>query len=273
MSLSIPISKYLRSLAQFEKKGVACPYCGNIIITKDGSYFACPFCEMHSNEVQVSKQRDDIKSLLVSKNKFISSNAWDDAAKAVDQMLLLDPSPQMIFASAIFYESFSNHCWHDVDYSIGGYMEQNSINREKSWVLKSKSRTLLYRDIKICGDEIKTGKETDIAFIKFLAEMKVSKFAQAKDTLGIIMGSSTLSRANDYACMSYYSQINDQKNAIKYIDSISTTDLSAFYYLAKLLVKNRRNADACKILFRFVEKASMPKATELLFKLKSVGEK
>ncbi len=273
MSLSISIPKYLHSLGQFEKRGVSCPYCGNVIITKDGSYFACPFCEMHSNEVQVSKQRDDLKGLLASKNKLISSNAWDDAAKIVEQILLLDPSPQMIYASAVFYESFSNYCWHDVNYSLGGYMEQNSINREKSWMLTSKSKTLLYRDIKICGDEIKSGKETDITFIKFLAEMKVSKFAQAKDTLDIIMESSTLPRAKDHAGMSYYSQINDQKNAIKYIDLMLTTDLSAFYYLSKLLVKNRRNDDADKILVPFVEKTSMPKAMELLFKIKDVNAK
>lgn len=273
MSPSISIPRYIHSLAQYGKKGLPCPYCGNIIITKDGSYFACSFCEMHSNDVQLSKQRDDVKGLLVSKNNFISGNAWDDAAGIVDQIMALDQSPQMAYASAIFYEAFSNYCWHNINYCLGGYMEANSVNREKSWMLLSKSKTLLYRNIKICADQIKLGNEVDIIFIKFLSEIKVSKLAEAKNTLDIIMGSDTIPRARDYACMVYYSQINDQKNALKYIDIMSNTDLSSFYYLARLLAKSRLNGAALKILEPLTEKTSMPKARELLFKIKDLEVK
>ena len=267
MGLFASTPKYLRSLSMFNKPGPACPYCGNVIITKDGNYFVCSFCEMHSEEKQAKSLRGDIRALLTSKNNLILSNSWDEAAKLTEQIITLESTPQRLYSTAIFYEMFSNYCWHNIKYDLGGYMEQNSVNREKSWALLARSKSFFYESIKTCAEEIKTGQEVDLAFIKLLAESRVSKLADAKETLGIITKSLVADQVKDYACMVYYTSIKDPKSAMRCVSNVSTAEVSAFYYVAKLLANEKRTKDAKEILQLLIQKTAMPRAAELLFKI------
>ncbi len=267
MSLSISLPKYLRSLDSFQGKGSTCPYCANEISTKSSGESICNFCEMPSDTSQWKKLRSDIHGFITAKNNLISKNSWAEAAKLVEQAIAIDQSPHMLYSSGIFYEAYSNYEWHSVDYNLKGYMEENSMHRELSWQLLSRSKTLIYHTIKMCHDTLTSEPDYHLAYVKLIAETRMKRMAQARSTLSLINSDPNPSTRKDYANMVYYSCINDTKNAILYIDSVSNTQINAFYYLSKLLVNNSMTEDAKAILVKLNNKANIPKARELLIKI------
>ncbi len=270
MSLYGSASGNIKTINSFQYQNYDCPFCASRIFGRAGSPISCNFCEMHIEKWQIERLRPDIRALLVSKKNLLANNSWDAAAKTVEQIIKLDQSPQMLFAAATFYEAYSNYFWHSVNYNLNGYMEQNSVNREFSWQLLSKSKTLLFEAIKECSAHLKTTRDINLAFVKLLAEAKLSRLFDAKETLKMINSAPDPDPLKDYANMVYLSHLGDSKHAAPYIQRAALTELNAFYYIAMLLAKEKKNDEAKRILLPMLAKTNMPRAMELLFKIEDV---
>jgi hypothetical protein len=272
--MPINIKRYLQILNNLNPNIVECGYCGNEIDSYS-EVAMCHFCELYTTNIitHLNEEQQHIKELIDNRNKAFIEQKWQDAfnfAKEID----ISNDPAILYGNALFYWTFSDYLYHNINYGIEGYMEPNSNAREKSLIVISQSKTLIYKTINICNLQLKEGYHKDTAYLKVIAECKMSRFVNAKKTLDLInQKEDNNSPIVQYANMVYYTGIKDKSKALIYIDKLVENQLNAFYYLAKILVLDKKIDDAKRILEIVAKKAYFPRANEMLVNINDIFEK
>jgi hypothetical protein len=254
---------------------LTCPHCGSDTKFIGGKDAFCNFCERYISAQETNFQKEGGLELpFIEVHSLIKQDEWYDAAKKVEMLLKQSSDPLFLYNSALFYYCFSNRKYHERDYTLHGFMEQNAKNISESLDLTSKWKECLFKAIRRINNEIKNNSpvDQDLLFVKFMSEIKLNRLADSRKTLNVLHGSGAQAIRDNYAFM-VYSVENDEKGAEKSLDGmLSRGEVNAFYYLAKYLAKHRKINDADSILKFINKRANVLMAQELLYRIESTRE-
>jgi hypothetical protein len=257
-------AKYI--LVRFEQ--MLCPYCYKES-PSCSDIFVCANCELISRS-SVAIRRDGRADIIMQLNQMESGGDSEGVEGKINELIQDGASLHDLYAAALFYKRLSNNRYLAVDYGRGGFMEENSDNRERSWMDLAKYKGLLYRVIWGCRYELKTGYNTDITYLEFTAEIALGQLEYAKTTLEMMNAKSKSNGDSDvveYANSIYYSAVGDDATAIKNIDAVAPKIPGVLYYLAAMHVRRKRYGYALTLLTALREKTGSARAEELISRI------
>jgi tetratricopeptide (TPR) repeat protein len=226
-----------------------CAYCGaqTVVTGQSGICSNCESIVYHTlDDIQASSPV--IIGLLSRINALTEKGDYAGAAAEYDKLIAANKDDANLFyAAGLFYIKYSNYEVSKINYSLPGFMEQNSQQRHRANDLTSKARLMLNRAIYISDATVAKG--TDQArqmYIRFLCSVKLNKLREAQGSIQKIKS------LNDEA-LAKYTELVLNLNAANYnyvIDHAKellddkTFYINAAFYLSVALFKKRMYRDS-----------------------------
>lgn len=270
-------SGYLKALDQIVSTGVKCRCCGYVLFAFSAAQSGfCSFCEAYSNDTYMSINKNiELKDKIIAMSDALSRKSWLEGAKLADE-LVATGDPSALYGAANFYAAFSDSVYHDVDYTLGGFMYDNASrrsdepkkNRYNAMGLASKSREYFYKAIKVIGDS-KTA-DPSLLFIVFMANIKLKRNAHAGLALQLLKKDNTAGAIPDYADMVML-ELGRHPRALRQIEKMADSgNINAFYYLAHHAAMRKDFNTAKAILSKLSDNTTMLMADELIGRITDV---
>jgi hypothetical protein len=231
---------------------IICTYCGAETLSV-GELVICSNCE---NMMEYNASAADrsyagnftnvqrIKDLVAAKDFKSAVRVWEEIEWA-------EPEPQMLYAEALFYISYSNYEASLVDYGLAGFMEGNIAHREESLRLYSIAKAKLNSGISSIESEMSGGVSSlPLDYAAFLMHMKLDNLGAAKKYLEDMKGYGD-SYVYQYALMVFSAATKDYKKVVDCAMGLCTRErfsMGAVYYLAWGLFKERRKSQARELV-------------------------
>ncbi len=252
-----------------------CVHCGNAIISIPLKESFCHFCELIGDDdsVDSSKGYKELRGMMDSRNELALSGKWDDAS-AVAEKIKMTAIPSVLYANGLFYLAFSDVLYKSVDYGMEGYMEGNSDNRERSIKVLSEGKTQIYKAIRLSEDRLQHGYDSAPAYLRFIAYSRLQVPDGAKAALiALESKESKESALLLYARTVHLAAYGTERAALAEVGKATESQVNAFYYLARLMIREGRTGEAIKVLARLSSLVYMPLAAETLRKAREAERK
>ncbi|MEM0074518.1 MAG: hypothetical protein QW091_00435 [Candidatus Micrarchaeaceae archaeon] len=244
-----------------------CTYCGAETFARS-EHSACNFCELMPSDDTADKillPSSETISKMQEIHALIKSGDIDSAAAKTEQMANISTNPYVLYIAGRLYLRMSDIAYHGVNYNLKGFMEANAETREKGLRLEAKAREYFYKAI-FAIDTMHDVKSNTLLYVKFIALMRLGRYADAEKVLHALSENTSASR---YSAM-VYETFTNSKNAIERIKANIPKELNAFYYLAKYLAKNGKSNDAQTLLEKVMKIAELDMAFDLTEKIKQL---
>jgi len=248
----------------------ACPYCGNIFYSYLQNGSICPFCKLYTDRSEKELADDAIFKQLNAANNNIAQMKYYDLS-TIESSVIAKGDPAYTYALAILYMKNSDIKHKEKNYSLGGFMEDNSKNEEVSHALYAKAKALLYDVIFACKKNESINQE--LYYIEFLSEINLNRIYYAYKALEQIRKNEKNQHIVGYAEALYALKTNS-KNAVELANKLIKGGEPAINFeLAEFYARNGKLKEAKKILQTLVSNSiSMPSSKFLLDKLTSFHE-
>ena len=272
---------YYDALGKAFQSDLVCQCCGaRPYVLTNSAETICTFCEAYVNEGSGNAAKDSAEMWkeLSGMQACIYVGKWAEGTEHADAIAASD-KPHLLFGAAAFYNAFSDYVYHDVDYTIGGFMYQNSLKRSdqaqknsnNAMALISKSKGLLFRALKHISDTT-TNLDSQLMFTAFMSNIKLGRMPQASKMLTLINNSQCQPAIRSYANMVYTVMLG-QKHVEKYTDACFEMGIAnSVYYLARMLAYERQLDSAIRVAERFNSAIGMPSALYFSNWLKEVKD-
>lgn len=272
--------RYLKSLSSTGILALTCPHCGASTKSAEGRGSFCNFCEQYINVSDEEVQKEMSAEIAFTEiHAATREEKWDAAQKKITTLLQGSTDPRLFYISALFYLYLSDVKYRERDYTLHGFMEQNANNITASLDLTSKCKECFYRSVRLVKNDLDRNEldsnaliDAGFAFTKFMSEIKLHRFVDARKTLKMLHGPSVQSLLADYADMVYQVETNGKDVEASLEKMLSAMDINSFYYLAKALAKQKKLDEAEQVLNLLKDKANISMARELMNRIKSAQE-
>jgi tetratricopeptide (TPR) repeat protein len=246
--------EYVKILENSKKLStpLMCEYCG-VETASIGAICMCSNCEsmVITSRSAIEKKDHMLLDALDGINSSISNQKYDDAISVYDKLVAERKEPRMMYAAAIAHLKYSNYEITQIGYMRQGFMDENTLHRDKAAKLASSAKRLLTKSISLSKAEIAKGNTSiDLVYNRFLAQIKIGSKKGAKDSAAML-GKSGNKYASDYAAMVFESSMERYDNAMNAADELTKTgsfSVNAFYYIGLALFKKGKPKDAKLIL-------------------------
>lgn len=249
---------YASLLGNLERMGslLMCEYCG-VETSALGNQCMCSNCEslVFSTRSIIEKKDTVLLDTLENINRSADASDYDSVLRMYDQLMAERKEPSLLYAAAIAHLKYSNYEIMKIGYMSTGFMEENTVHRDKAAKLVSSAKKLLAKAISIANSEMAKGNSpVSLVYCKFLAQIKMDSVRGAKQTLGMLekMGNEY---AYNYAQMVFEAHMQRYGNAMKIAEKLTSEksfSLNAFYYIGLGLFKTGRLKDA-KVLLQALD--------------------
>ena len=243
----------------------ACPYCGNIFYSYLQNGSICPFCKLYTDRSENELSDDALFKQLNTANSNIAQIKYYDLS-SIESNVIAKRDPAYTYALAILYMKNSDIKHKEKNYSLGGFMEDNSKNEEMSHALYAKAKALLYDVIDACKKNESVNPE--LYYIEFLSEINLNRIYYAYKALEQIRKNEKNQHIVEYA-EALYSLKTNNKNAVELANKLIKSGEPAINFdLAEFYARNGKLKEAKKILQTLASNSiSMPNSKFLLDKI------
>jgi len=240
----------------------ACPYCGNIFYSYLQNGSICPFCKLYTDRSENELADDPLFKQLNTANSSIAQIKYYDLS-SIENNIIAKRDPAYIYALAVLYMGNSDIKHRDKNYSLGGFMEENSKNEEMSHALYAKAKALLYDVIDACKKNESVNPE--LYYIEFLSEINLNRSYYAYKALEELHKNEKNQHIIEYAEALYALKTNS-KNAVELANKIINSGEPAISFeLAEFYARNGKLKEAKKVLQPLASNSiSMPSSKFLL---------
>jgi len=231
---------------------LTCRYCGTDTRSV-GQMCMCSNCEciVDSSRSAIEKGDHLLIASLDRINGSMGTNNYADAATANDQLVAQKKDPLMMYAAALAYLKYSNYEITQIGYMTPGFMEGNTVHRDKAAKLASSAKRLLAKSIAVSNAAIKEGNSSfGILYARFLAQVKMGMKKGASDSIAMLEKSGN-SYVHDYSRMVFESSMERYEKVIAAAEKLMTAEsfsVNAFYYAGLALFKTRKLKEAKMVL-------------------------
>ena len=245
---------YVSALDEFRKSAIMliCEYCGTQTPSA-GDICLCFNCESMVITTRAILERRDhtLVDTLDSINKNINDMNYEAAVPLYEKLIADRKDPSLMYAAAILYLKYSNYEITQIGYAKIGFMEENTIHRDKGAKLASTAKKLLTKSISVANAEIAKGNmPLSLVYNRFLAQIKMGGVKGAKESIELLQKTGNEYIYN-YASMVFESRMEHYDNALKIADKLTdqkSFSVNAFYYIGLALFKKRKIKDAKMVL-------------------------
>ncbi len=264
--------KYLGGIKKTDVLELTCPHCGMPTRSLKGKDAFCNFCEQYINisEAEIVKETG-VELPFSEVSNAISAGMFEEAEKKLAALRKGKADPLLMYMSGLSYLCFSDAKYHETNYRLRGFMEQNSANIRKGLDLASTSKECFYKAIKVIryGIERDVTVEGSMLFIKFMSEIRLKRFVDAERTLALLHGSGVKGELSAYADMVY--NVEAQRPIAEQVLQIMLPkgEINSFYYLAKHLAQKGRLEESRSVMMWLNGMADVFLAKELSIKIES----
>ncbi len=266
----LDVHRYLVSLGKSKFTTTICPHCGAETRASSRNDAFCNFCEQYLNiaDAEIQKEKG-AENVFMQLHSWQADNSLDASVQAIQKLLQANNSPMTFYISALFYRQFSDSRYHDKNYALPGFMEANATNIRSSLDLTSKWKECLFKALKILNDDLAADPklEDGFLFVKFMSEIRLNLHSEAAGTLKMLEQRASQLPYADYSRMVYGVETNQKNSEASLGALLARGEPNAFYYLAKHLAKEKKLAEASKILLQLDSKASILMTKDLLNKV------
>ena len=240
----------------------ACPYCGNIFYSYLQNGSICPFCKLYTDRSENELADDPLFKQLNAANSSIAQIKYYDLS-SIENNIIAKRDPAYIYALAVLYMMNSDIKHMDKNYSLGGFMEENSKNEEMSHALYAKAKALLYDVIDACKKNESVNPE--LYYIEFLSEINLNRSYYAYKALEELRKNEKNQHIIEYAEALYALKTNS-KNAVELANKLVNSGEPAISFeLAEFYARNGKLKEAKKVLQPLASNSiSMPSSKFLL---------
>jgi uncharacterized Zn finger protein (UPF0148 family) len=264
--------KYIDAIKKAEIFELTCPNCGALTRYTKGKSVFCNFCEQYINisEAEIANETG-VEIQFAEVSAAIREGAYEEAEKKAALLSKGKKDPELMYLSALAYLCISDAAYHETDYNLRGFMEQNSDNIRRGLDLTSKWKEYFYKAIKIVKYEIGRDVAVDgsLLFVKFMSEIRLKRFVDAEKTLKLLHGSGIQSDLSEYADMVYNVEAGRPVAERVLPNLLSKGEMNSFYYLAKHLAMQSRLDEAETVAKWLNRITNMCMAKELSRKIES----
>lgn len=245
---------YADALEELEKTTVLliCEYCG-VETPSIGDFCICSNCEsmVVTNRTLLERKDHVLLDSLDRINRSMADSKYEDAMPFYDKIILERNEPSLMYAAAIAYLKYSNYEIMQIGYAKIGFMEENTIHRDKAAKLASTAKRLLTKSISIVNMEIGKGnRPLNFVYNRFLSQIKMGNHKGAKNSIDILQKAGN-DYVYNYAQMVFESSMERYDTALKIADRFTKREnfsINAFYYIGLSLFKKGKNKEAKRTL-------------------------
>ncbi len=245
---------YVSALQDIQKSAtlLMCEYCG-IETSSLGDTCICSNCEsmVVTNRAILEKKDHVLLDALDNINRSMSDSNYDQAIQLYDKLILERKEPSLMYAEAIAYLKYSNHEITNIGYMRAGFMEENTLHRDKAAKLVSLSKRLLTKSVSLANAEIAKGnKPLNLIYNKFLAQIKMGSVKGSKESVEMLKGMGNEYIYN-YAQLVFAARMEKYDNTLRAAEKLTKKDsfsINAFYYIGLALFKKGKFKDAKSVL-------------------------
>ncbi len=263
-------SDYVKFLEGNPSRVLRCAYCGEEVKAYD-SEAICQFCGMPANLADEElKTESNVYDLLLKMQEALRNGNYASVISYSEEMLNSEKNAENYFSAGIFCSAASDYLYSKVDYNIYGYMEDNAANKAKAKEFTTKAKQYFYAALKMCDSS--PSNNFEYTYLKFVIQLKMKRFADAKKSLDAVNKSNGTKLAKDYANLAFYVEdgmLNDAKAYLKKMPKYK--DVAISYYVAKLNAKSGNIGQAKRMLEKIVNSVQMPKAQKLLGEIEQLN--
>jgi tetratricopeptide (TPR) repeat protein len=229
-----------------------CEYCG-VETPSMGDICMCSNCEgIVTTSRNILERKDQaLLEALDNINIAINDQKYDVAMPIYDNLIAERKIPSLMYAAAITYLKYSNYEITQIGYMKQGFMEDNTIHRDKAAKLVSSSKKLLTKSISMANAEIKKGNTSvNLIYNRFLAQVKMGSMRGAKDSI-VMLKSSGNEYVYNYAIMVFESRMERFEEVMEIAETLTKNNsfsINAFYYIGLALFKKGKIKEAKLVL-------------------------
>ncbi|MGC8662407.1 MAG: hypothetical protein ACP5RT_01320 [Candidatus Micrarchaeia archaeon] len=253
------------NVTQMQKTTYACPFCGNIFYTYETDGAICPSCNLFTDKLPKDLEAD-LSFNEIKEVNFALSQMKDCDLNNITEKAIAKKDPYYMYGVAILNLRLSDIKHRSKNYTLGGFMESNSNEEEKSHELYSIAKAIFFDAIALCRKN--EDKDQELYYIEFLSLLALNDIDEAGMAIENVRKNEKIKKIVTFANLLYAITIGD-KNAKKYIQtSIDLGQIAAYYELGRLYAKMGRLNEARKILNELVSNSvAMPRSRILLEKI------
>lgn len=247
------VKDYTRMLENSKKSCtmLMCEYCGTET-PSIGSMCMCSNCEclVTTGRTVLEKKDHLLLDALDRINASVGVDKYDDAISIYTGLIAEKRLPMLMYAAAITYTKYSNYEITKIGYMQPGFMEENTLHRDKAAKLVSSAKRLLTKSISVSNAEIKGGGSFDMIYGRFLAQMKMGSIKGAKNSVDMLEKAGN-EYVYDYARMVFESRMEKYDNVMRSAETLMGNErfsVNAFYYIGLALFKKRKIKEARQVL-------------------------
>jgi tetratricopeptide (TPR) repeat protein len=231
-----------------------CEYCGvETFNSVSAKLCICSNCEsiIVTTKAMLEKKDGSLVDNLTKINRSVGEFKFDDTIALYDKMIAEKKDPSLMYAEAIAYLKYSNYEITQIGYAKPGFMEDNTVHRDRAAKFASTAKKLLTKSISIANAEMAKGNRSlNLVYNRFLAQVKLGGVKGAKESVEILekMGNEYV---YDYAYMVFEARMEKYDNTLKVADKLTKDDnfsVNAFYYIGLALFKKGNMKDAKTVL-------------------------
>jgi hypothetical protein len=245
---------YVAILNESKKSATSlmCTCCG-VETSSIGQLCVCSNCEsmVTTNRAAIESRDHALLDSLDSINKSISDSKYDQAIATYEKLIAERKDTSLMYAAAIANLKYSNYEITQIGYAKNGFMEENTLHRDKAAKLVSTAKKLITKSISLTNAEIaKENTSLNLVYNRFLAQIKISNIKGAKDSIAMLqkIGNEYI---YNYANLVFESRMERYDNALKIAQEFTTQksfSVNAFYYIGLILFKKGKIKDAKAVL-------------------------
>ncbi len=236
-----------------------CPVCGSETPSLKNRGI-CNICEnvisMPKNELEGKDA--ELAEMLAEYESKIADGSVYDAIKAYDSIAEKHSSPSYMYMQGLNYVKASNSDIENIDYGLGGFMEENAARNDKAAESYRKAREYF-------ADALANIEEApDSIYAGFLSCLKLKDAKQAKLLLGKLNGNAYLYA---YASVLFDSFMGNFDGVISKAERMMDErdyPITLFYYIALALFKKKKYAEAGEIAKELSGSISSPNLEALI---------
>ncbi|MEM4072045.1 MAG: hypothetical protein QXL63_01725 [Candidatus Micrarchaeaceae archaeon] len=245
--MKIEVKKAIKLLGSQQRASLSCQYCGSEIQTYAGGVAICNLCEMPAGTgAEVLPEDPALRNAITARSNAVYQGQWEKALE-ISKQLEERNEPAVLYGNAVFYACYSEYLYNKVNYSLSGFMEENSANKDLSNLMYMKSKEFLFKALSK-SKAIEGQQSGDELYMNALINIKIGrKSASAK----AIDGLSKLNYAQiaiDYLKLLLSISSNNAKESISLINKlIDAGETNSIYIASKLL--SEKDPKSAKLLY------------------------
>ena len=263
---------YAKMLADLEASAAAytCPYCGATTRSVTDAFF-CSGCEgfvpsAKALSQEETKRASEIRALVKNNNFAQAEQAYESAGDYLS-------NPYLAYAEALACIAESNYEESQINYALGGFMEENTTHRRNSHAAFSKARLLFTKSIYSAKKSIEGGSEiVNYLHAMFMSYVRLDDLKAADSVLKKTQKLDTL--VSEYESMVLDSSTGNYTSAAEHAEKLLSKEafvVNAAYYLAHADFKMKRSKDSLSLLEAFPGKADNDTVLALINEIKKTA--